>query len=279
MALGPGAGAVRQSWGTCAGVGCLLAPPQRLGGGCASEEARCSPPNPGVCAGSTLLGRGRWWAAGSHRTTLLCGQPCFPVGMGSSDGRGGCSPLAARAGPPFTSAFEQLPCCCDSQPGVQVHSNLCLLLFLAILIYTPCMAPCKVASSMARQAVNFGSPGLTSCGQASLSSGSSGALQASARAVQLVLGSVGWKASPVQIWRWKRLVCQKNGIYYTTKMLHFSSKISRNQFWIELPFPSDHLLMDSQSSESPYTYGGELTTRNGSRVCWVPSRGFCIGNG
>lgn len=62
-------------------------------------------------------------------------------------------------------------------------------------------------------------------------------------------------------------------------MLHFSSKISRNQFCIELPFPSDQLLKDSQSPEAPYAYGGELTTHNGSGVCWVPSRGFCLGNG
>lgn len=182
--VGSGCGSSEAVLKHCAGVGCLLAPPQRLGGGCVSEEARCSPPNRGVCAGSTLLGRGRWWAAGSHRTTPLSCRD------GKLRQQRWLQP-AAWAGPPFTSAFEQLPCCCDSQPGVQVHSNLCLLLFLAILIYTPCMAPCKAASSVARQAANFSSLGLTSCGQASLSSGSSGALQASAHAVQLGLGSVG----------------------------------------------------------------------------------------
>lgn len=126
--VGSGCGSSEAVLKHCAGVGCLLAPPQRLGGGCVSEEAHCSPPNPGVCAGSTLLGCGRWWAAGSHRTTPLCGQPHCPVGMGSSDDRGGCCPGRSSFST-FASAFEQLPCCCDSQPDVRVHSNLCLLLF------------------------------------------------------------------------------------------------------------------------------------------------------
>lgn len=117
-----------------------------------SEEARCSPPNPDVCADSTPLGRGRRRAAGSRRTVLLCGQPRFPCRDGKLRRQRWLPRLSGQVLPPSALLPQLLSSCPTSVTCSLVYRNTQTFVscfFPAIVTCTRCMAPCREASSAA----------------------------------------------------------------------------------------------------------------------------------